>query len=199
MTTPAQIDANRANATHSTGPRTPEGKARSAANSLKQGFHSSTLVIPEELRAEFDAYRAALLKTTQPANVIEADYFRRLLLNGWNLRRVHDAETQALLQTEPDNHRLELLAHYRRDLERSYDRTLKTLRELQTERAQRLAAPAELREALAVQAPLAKPPIIPGLTDMDMDMNAIVDTLVPPSENPKILARLLARNAREVA
>jgi hypothetical protein len=107
MASPAQINANRQNAQHSTGPRTPEGKARSAANSLKDGFHSSRLVIPEEMRAEFDEYRQALL------------------------------DSEGL-------HRVEVLAKYRRDLERSYDRALKQLRELQAERVIRAAAEGRL-------------------------------------------------------
>ncbi len=157
MASPAQITANRLNAQHSTGPRTPEGKARSAANSLKAGYHSSTLVIPDEMRAEFDEYRRALLKMTAPANVIEEDHFRRLLLHGWNLRRVQDAETQALLDGA-DDPRLALLAKYRRDLERSYGRTLKDLRALQSERALRSTAKPSLRSALEREAPLAVPP-----------------------------------------
>src|ERR1035437_1343124 len=37
-----QLAANRANAAQSTGPRSPEGKARSALNSRKHGFTAST-------------------------------------------------------------------------------------------------------------------------------------------------------------
>jgi hypothetical protein len=41
MATASQITANIANAQHSTGPRTDEGKAASAQNSLKQEFNFS--------------------------------------------------------------------------------------------------------------------------------------------------------------
>ena len=44
---PAQIAANRLNALKSTGPRTPEGKARSRANALKHGL-CATVVVAED-------------------------------------------------------------------------------------------------------------------------------------------------------
>ena len=40
-----QLAANRANAARSTGPRTPEGKARAAQNSRKHGFTPSTFAV----------------------------------------------------------------------------------------------------------------------------------------------------------
>lgn len=42
MTSPARIAANRRNAQRSTGPRTPEGKARSSQNSLRHGLSAKT-------------------------------------------------------------------------------------------------------------------------------------------------------------
>jgi hypothetical protein len=42
---PEQLAANRANADHSTGPRTPEGKARSAQNARKHGFTASSFAV----------------------------------------------------------------------------------------------------------------------------------------------------------
>jgi hypothetical protein len=40
-----QLAANRANAAQSTGPRSPEGKSRSAQNSRKHGFAASTFAV----------------------------------------------------------------------------------------------------------------------------------------------------------
>jgi hypothetical protein len=42
---PKQLAANRANASHSTGPRTSEGKARSAQNSRKHGFTATNFAV----------------------------------------------------------------------------------------------------------------------------------------------------------
>ena len=48
MTTEAQIEANRANAQKSTGPRTPEGKATVAQNAVKHGLLARTAVLHGE-------------------------------------------------------------------------------------------------------------------------------------------------------
>jgi len=42
---PEQLAANRANAANSTGPRTPEGKARSSQNARKHGFAASNFAV----------------------------------------------------------------------------------------------------------------------------------------------------------
>src|SRR5215831_5608041 len=54
MSTPAQIAACAANAQHSTGPRSPEGKAVSSRNALKLGLYSQSDILPGEDPAEFD-------------------------------------------------------------------------------------------------------------------------------------------------
>ena len=140
MATTAQTLANQANAQLSTGPRTPEGKARSAANSRSHGYTASTLSIPDADREEFERFRHALQRDTRPEGPVEEEFFGRLLLYAWNLRRVRAAESRLLNETKPFDDdsallRLERLARYRRDLERSHDRALKELRNLQTQRA----------------------------------------------------------------
>ncbi len=60
MATPAQIIANAANAQHSTGSTTPEGKTRSAANSTKLGFHAKQAVLlTDDAYQVFDALSTA--------------------------------------------------------------------------------------------------------------------------------------------
>lgn len=50
-TSPAQIEANRANAQHSTSPRTAEGKSGSSANATKLGLYATraALLMPQDL------------------------------------------------------------------------------------------------------------------------------------------------------
>ena len=53
MANAAQFAANQANAQHSTGPLTDQGKAASARNRLNHGFRSSTVLLPGDDRAEY--------------------------------------------------------------------------------------------------------------------------------------------------
>src|SRR2546430_1802167 len=67
-----QLAANRTNAAHSTGPRTPEGKSRSAQNARKHGFTASSYNV---LRLEsFDGIaglKHALLARYRPVDAQE--------------------------------------------------------------------------------------------------------------------------------
>ncbi|MDR3621366.1 MAG: hypothetical protein P4L85_18590, partial [Paludisphaera borealis] len=57
MATDAQLQANRANAKKSCGPKSDDGKARSRLNALKHGLCAKTvnLVLPHEDPAELEA------------------------------------------------------------------------------------------------------------------------------------------------
>src|ERR1700730_10844079 len=80
-TSEKQFAANRANASHSTGPRTPEGKARSAQNSRKHGFTASHFAVVrlEELE-EVAHLRADLIAIYQPVNSQELFAIERIAL-----------------------------------------------------------------------------------------------------------------------
>src|SRR5882757_1256172 len=54
MATPAQINANRANAQKSTGPRSQEGKSVSRFNALQHGLDAKSVIIPGEDPAEYE-------------------------------------------------------------------------------------------------------------------------------------------------
>ena len=80
MSTQAQIDANRQNAKHSTGPKSPEGRANSAANSTRHGLTANPTTIfennPRE-RSQYDTLKAKLLKQCLPEGELELQAFER--------------------------------------------------------------------------------------------------------------------------
>jgi hypothetical protein len=82
---PEQLAANRANAANSTGPRTPEGKARSSQNARKHGFTAASFAVgvpsgPLEDRNEVAALREDLANLYYPVNSQELFALERVAL-----------------------------------------------------------------------------------------------------------------------
>ena len=87
MTTSAQLLANRQNARHCTGPKTPEGKHRSAKNALRHGLRAEQPVVPGEDPAAWEAHRAGLVRDLAPAGPLEEALVEQVALTLWRLRR----------------------------------------------------------------------------------------------------------------
>jgi hypothetical protein len=92
MSTERQIDANRLNAQHSTGPITPEGRAAVRLNGLKYGLYAETLILPGEDPAQFDALLDRLDAEYQPATPTEEQYVSQLAMACWRRARVQRME-----------------------------------------------------------------------------------------------------------
>src|SRR5215831_5791510 len=92
MATPAQINANQQNATHSTGPKTPEGKAAAARNATKHGLSGAFTVLPHEDQEEFDILLACLRDELKPANQHESFLVEQMAQSRWRLARAHRLE-----------------------------------------------------------------------------------------------------------
>jgi hypothetical protein len=88
MASTKQLEANRANAKKSTGPRSQTGKARSRLNSRKHGLTAKTLIIVGERSDDFDQLRAELMNEHDPQSALEAELVERLAGILWRLRRV---------------------------------------------------------------------------------------------------------------
>ncbi len=96
MATDAQIQANRENAKKSTGPRTPEGKARVSKNALKHGLLAQDSVIPGEDPAEFDRHLTLYEDTYNPANCVERELVLQIADSAWRIRRLSRIEATVM-------------------------------------------------------------------------------------------------------
>ena len=152
MASSARLAANRANAEKSTGPRTPEGKARSSQNSIKHGLSSRGFVVRDDETGEFEQLRDSLYRQVAPRGALEITLFRRLLHATWNLHRIERLEAELFhdnidpLADPSHDAQLDRLARYQSRFERSYYRALRELRTIQTGRILKLQVPARLAD-----------------------------------------------------
>jgi hypothetical protein len=152
----ARQSANVANAQLSTGPRTNDGKARSAQNARKHGLTAADLVIVPEDREEFDALLAEFQNDVAPQGAVQQILFDELVGAAWNLRRIRRMEAQLcscaatyqdLLNDDDLQAKLDRLARHKSRIERTFHRSLKELKVLQTNAALQSLTPQQVREA----------------------------------------------------
>jgi hypothetical protein len=105
-----RIEANRRNAKKSTGPRTPEGKARVSQNALKHGLYATKPILNVSVggrlpvcpirraRRKRAAHSNALTTELCPATKLERLLVRRLANFAWQLDR---AEKIATMEAKP--------------------------------------------------------------------------------------------------
>ncbi len=95
-TSEARINANRQNATRSTGPKTTEGKERSRQNSLKHGLTGAGVVVPQEDAAEIERRFETISNELRPSGEISSLLIRRVATLSVRLERSVLQETAAL-------------------------------------------------------------------------------------------------------
>src|SRR5258706_9117847 len=101
-TSPQRAAANRANAQKSTGPRTPEGKQRSAQNASTHQAYCADLLQPGEPEPFFHAHRQAVLERLCPMDAVELCLADRVVSAAWRLRRLQAADYYLALMEEAD-------------------------------------------------------------------------------------------------
>jgi hypothetical protein len=173
-TSEAQKAANRANAQKSTGPRTEEGKARSALNAYRHGLTGRVVVLPEEDLDAYKAFSKELLTSLSAETPVERQYAQTFIDTQWRLNRMRGIEDGmfALGHLEPtanidvDHPQIHAaltasnvfrqnsqafvnLTLYEQRLQRQLKESLRQLQELQTKRT--AARQAALDEAVAIR------------------------------------------------
>jgi hypothetical protein len=96
MSTTQRARINQANAQHSTGPKSVEGKRKSSLNALRHGLTGQIVVMPTE---DLEAYQRHLESFTDeydPKGATEAHLVQALADTSWRLNRVAALETNLL-------------------------------------------------------------------------------------------------------
>jgi hypothetical protein len=94
MASQKQLEANRLNATKSTGPRPLQGKARSSMNALKSGIDAESQIIRSEKVANLEALAADYYHRFHPTTPEQRMLVDTLVDAEWLLRRFRKVEAQ---------------------------------------------------------------------------------------------------------
>src|ERR1700761_378654 len=88
MSTSAQIAANQKNAQLSSGPTSPEGKAKSSLNAVKTGLTGRTVLLPGEDAEAYETHIASFFATHKPVADEEHKLVQSLADTEWRLLRI---------------------------------------------------------------------------------------------------------------
>jgi hypothetical protein len=94
MASQKQIEANRRNSQHSTGPRTPAGKAISRGNAMRTGIYAQSLAIRGEDPRYLEQLTAEYFREWDPVTPRERDLVDSIVRNEWILRRMGLVEAE---------------------------------------------------------------------------------------------------------
>jgi hypothetical protein len=168
----ARAAASRKNGARSRGPKTAEGKARSAQNALKHGLRAQKhVVLPEENGGEFAALEAALIEELSPVGPLQAVLAQRIAVAAWRLARADRIEAEVLghqrgrdgdlgLAVIRDGNgagALPTLLRYRGSALAEFMRSLRALKALQAEPRARAGARAEAQAPAPAPVRLVRP------------------------------------------
>ena len=93
MTSFRQLDANRRNARHSTGPVTEEGKKRSRRNAVRHGLTAETVIDALEDADDYSAFELSITADYDAQSATERELVLRLASLLWRLRRATAIES----------------------------------------------------------------------------------------------------------
>ena len=169
----ARSARNRANASHSTGPKTEAGKHRASLNAMRHGLTGHAIVMPAEDLAAYNALTKQSFEDLKPVGFLEKHFAQIIADTTWRLERIPALESNLMalgfsehenrIKTEhPEAHAAMVIIEATREqtralnaisqhgarLSRQLERTLKQFQDLQS---RRLATEAtQLREAASL-------------------------------------------------
>ncbi len=137
-TSALQLEANRANAQHSTGPRSQSGKQKSSQNACQHNLTGGSALAPGEDPAAYEKHVALMIAEYTPGNPVAEFVVRQIADAMWRLQRCRRLEDEILAsspnpfldENEAILKKLERLERYRQSIERTYHRFVKEWRNL---------------------------------------------------------------------
>jgi hypothetical protein len=128
---------NRANSTHSTGPRTESGKQRSSLNAVSHGLTARTAVLPTEDPDTYQRHIQQFLDEYRPATPTETQLVHEIANTAWRLNRIPFLEAELFSQDPNPQTLIPMLAtlglHGSR-LSRQFQKAMEQLRDIQEDR-----------------------------------------------------------------
>jgi tRNA G18 (ribose-2'-O)-methylase SpoU len=116
MATDKQKAASRANGALSRGPKTAEGKARSARSQISSGLFTQAILLKGESRERFEEIVEALRRTLKPTNPVDELLIGKMAIAHWRQVRLLIAEKDTGKSHDDQEMRLD------RQFFRSFDR-----------------------------------------------------------------------------
>src|SRR3984885_7449963 len=92
MISEKQLDANRRNAQHSTGPKTEEGKRTSSHNACRHNLTGQVTAMTDEDRVAHDTFSTAMIASMAPEGALEIQLAQRVATDSWRLNRASAIE-----------------------------------------------------------------------------------------------------------
>ncbi len=136
MSTPEQIQANRANAQLSTGPKTESGKAASSQNSWQHGLTFGVFrVLATEDQSLYELLLQELLKEYHPSTATESILVERMAQHHWLRNRALYFQSHYIESgDEIDTAKLSLFMRYETMHERAFHKCLTDILKLRAEK-----------------------------------------------------------------
>ena len=197
MSTQKQAEASRANGAKSKGPQSEQSREKSAKNAVQHGLTSThNILLAGEDPARFQEMCAEYEQAYHPNGAVENHLVQDMVAARWRIRRLWNIEAR-LLDEEMASHdaglaaqrpdldgathlalafrrladesrSFALISRYESRLQRQHERAVRTLRDLQSARQPKQAAPEvppavvappELKKCESNPAPPAQPPV----------------------------------------
>ena len=127
MSSQQKIDASRANARKSTGPKTTAGKAVCRTNAYRHGMRTRAVLMPGEDSRQYTQLFNSMCQEYESPTRQDLFQIKQMATARWRLERLKGIETALLDQPTIDSAALVRISHWQVRAENSYYKALKQL------------------------------------------------------------------------